>query len=141
MYNLQNNPKLSSIIKATSNIKRRLSQHPDKKFLIFYVVAGHGVMIDGRVAVLVNEFKKSDTFYKIFGAEADIRKIATEFRNSYSIAWFACCREIFNRDIHSGGISEEKAKQLIAMDRHEKFMQKIGGLILKKFYHEVDRNK
>ena len=78
-----NEPKFNDVIKTVSNLKMRLKNNPDKKFVIFYILAGHGMVKEGRVIVLINEFYKSATFYKMWCVEADIRKISFEFRNSY----------------------------------------------------------
>ena len=39
----------------------------------------------------------------MWGAEADIRSLARRWKNSYHISVFACCREVYNPNIHSGG--------------------------------------
>lgn len=40
--------------------------NPDKKFLIFYVLAGHGMMVSGRQNMLINEFDPNKSFYKMW---------------------------------------------------------------------------
>ena len=75
------------------------------------------MVVGGVQKLLVNEFNKEPTFYKMVGPEDDIRGIAQKFRNSYQIAVFACCREILSRTRHSGGITKEKAKELLEIYR------------------------
>ena len=93
-----------------TNIRAHLRKNPHKNYFYFYLLAGHGMVISGSQAVLLNEFNKSTTFYKFWGVESDIRYIAENYSNSYSIAVFACCREIMNRDKHVGGMTKEEAE-------------------------------
>ena len=67
-----------------------------------YVFATHGMNKDGDQAIVVNAFDKSTTFYKLYNAEGDFRDIAKKFKNSYIIAFYACCREVFDKSRHSG---------------------------------------
>ena len=66
------------------------------------MLAGHGIVNKGRQALLLNEFSETTKFYKFWAVESNIRSIATEFKNSYSMTFFACCREIFGAEKHSG---------------------------------------
>ena len=61
--------------------------------------------------LIVNDYDKKTAFYKMWGIENDIRTLAKNNRNSYSVALFACCREIHNTQKHSGlfGGSEQQA--------------------------------
>ena len=43
IYNLVNDPTLVQVVNATADIRRRLKRNPDKLFLIFYMIAGHGM--------------------------------------------------------------------------------------------------
>ena len=89
--------------------------------LVFYAFAGHGMQIDGEQVLLVNQFSVRNGFYEWWAAEADIRRMAKRFSNTYSVAIFACGREIFRPSKHCGlfGGSKEKAyehyKQIVAI--------------------------
>ena len=48
-------------------------EKPLETILILVLFAGHGMINDGRQVLLVNEFDKSKTFYKLIGAEENIR--------------------------------------------------------------------
>ena len=98
-------------IKATQHLlKHRASEYPDRKMAFFYAFAGHGIQCDGQQFVVVNQFVKG--FYYLWNTEARIRKMAKDFPNTYSLAVYACCREIYSLKNHSGFIGgpKEKAK-------------------------------
>ena len=76
IYNMENDPSFKTVQKTMANIRRKLATNPDQQFLFFYVLAGHGMVMSGRIVLLVNEFSKNTTFYKIWAAEGDIREIA-----------------------------------------------------------------
>ena len=69
------------------------------------------MQVNGRQVLVVNTFDKKTAFYKMWGVENDIRTLAKNNTNSYSVALFACCREIHNTQRHSGlfGGSEQQA--------------------------------
>ena len=73
MYILDNNATQAKMNKVIGNIKRRLKANEDKNYLIIYVFAGHGMIVGGKQIMLLNEYSKNTGFYKLFGAEANIR--------------------------------------------------------------------
>ena len=79
-----------------------MQKNPDTKFLILYVFAGHGMNVKGQQVVLLNEFDKATNWYKMLNVEAKIRVIAQMNPNSYQLAFFACCREIYEKTYHIG---------------------------------------
>ena len=93
------------------------------KFLIVYVIAGHGITSSGKQMVVLNQFDKSTRFYKMWGIEGIIRSITSMFKNTYVIAFFACCREIYDEDRHSGcytGTDEEVQEIYRKLEQAEK---------------------
>ena len=97
IYKIEDNPSVEHKDAVLLSIKKRLRDSPHKKFLIVFVLAGHGMQQGSRQVLLLNEFKEKSNgkgFYKVWGAEADIREIARTFPNSYSIAFFTSSREI-----------------------------------------------
>ena len=106
LYIINENGTQISITKAISHIKRRLLNEPQKNFLIVYIIAGQGMHSGGSQVAVLNEFDKQTGFYKLWGVEADIRGIADTYRNSYSVAFFSCCREVMTSE-HRGGFSTE----------------------------------
>lgn len=67
---------------------------------------------NGRQVFLVNEYDPKTTFYRLCNVENYIRSFAEDFKNSYQIVVFACCRENLNRNKHSGGIPKELAESM-----------------------------
>ena len=65
------------------DIEKRIKSNPQKKYLVIYVIACHGMNSNGQQVIVLNEYEKSSGFYKIFGMESNIRKIARENPNSY----------------------------------------------------------
>ena len=67
--------------------------------------------MDGRQIVLINEYNPKTGFFKIWGIEADIRRLAKDNTNAYIIGLMACCREIFSSKKHCGlfGGTEQQA--------------------------------
>ena len=84
------------------NIQKRLLQNPKTKFLILYACAGHGMDVKGQQVLLLNEFDKSTNWYKMLNIESKIRELAERFSNSYQLAFFSCCREIYEKTYHIG---------------------------------------
>ena len=99
---LLHNAKQSTCMATMSTIKKRLKEDPETNYLIFFVCAGHGMNASGQQVLLINEFKAYNSFYKWIGIEGDIRQIAKDYPNSYTLAFFACCREIYSTIKHRG---------------------------------------
>ena len=83
MYIINDNATSAKMRKVMTNIRKRLLAEPHKNFLIVYVFAGHGMNACGKQVLLLNEYNKKSGFYKMFGAEAEIRDIAEKHSNSY----------------------------------------------------------
>ena len=64
---------------AEFKIDRLLKSNPLETTLVFSCYASHGMIMDGRQVVLVNEFAQKTGFYKIFGAEENLRNIAQRY--------------------------------------------------------------
>ena len=69
--------------KIQRSILTRLRAKPEKKYLIIYCFAGHGMNENGRQVFLVNEFDERTTFYKLCNVENYIRQYAEDYQNSY----------------------------------------------------------
>ena len=97
---------------------------PDGKILVFYACAGHGMQMDGEEVLIINSFNESIGYYDWWNVESDIRRMAGKYPNTYSVAIFACCREIYKPTRHCGlfGGSVEAAREFfkkIALDETE----------------------
>ena len=57
--------------------------------------------------IVVNEFDKSSTFYKLYNAEEIIRVMANGNQNAYMITIFACCRQLHDAEKMQGFHSKE----------------------------------
>ena len=73
-------------------------------------MAGHGMIINAKQVLLLNQFNAYSGFYKFWGAEGDVRDIAESYRNSYSMVFFACCRELFIPHKHTNGFGGTEAE-------------------------------
>ena len=100
------------INKVRTDLKKRAEANPDRKMLIFYGFAGHGMQVDGEQVVIINQLNKRTGFYEWWAAEADIRVMAKKFSNTYSVGIFACCREIFKPVKHCGLFEGTKQEAL-----------------------------
>ena len=71
------------------------------------------MQIDGEQVLIVNQFNKRNGFYEWWNVEADIRRMAKNFSNTFSVAIFACCREIYKPTKHCGlfGGTKEEARE------------------------------
>ena len=95
-------------------ILKRIKSEPKKKFVLVYLIAGHGIQTGGLQTVVINEFDEKTRFYKIWGVESDIRDWTENNANVYIVCFFACCRELHNATRHSGcygGTLEEAQKK------------------------------
>ena len=50
--------------------------------------------------MVINEFFNG--FYRFWNTENDIRVMAKKYPNTYSLAIYACCREIYSASRHTG---------------------------------------
>ena len=98
-------PKVKDCTSATTALNRLLKNNPHETILALFCYASHGMIQDGRQVILVNEFNQTKGFYKLFGAEENMRNLARTYSNAYIVGIFACCREIFLVTQHSGCIS------------------------------------
>ena len=66
IYNLDQDPTQKVINKTMMTIMKRLKKKPDLGFLINFLLAGHGMQKNGMQIVLINEFDKTESFYKVW---------------------------------------------------------------------------
>ena len=102
-WNLKD-PSYQEVVKATSGVQSYIRDHPDEKTFIIYLMSGHGGCTGGKQAMVLNVFdeRKSRRWYKLFVAEAFVRRIAARFANSWHLCLFCCCREDLDTSKHSG---------------------------------------
>ena len=98
-------PKIKECIAMATGTQKLCKQNPYETVLALFCYASHGMIQDGRQVILVNEFNQFKGFYKLYGAEENMRTAARTFSNAYIVGIFACCREIFLVTEHSGCIS------------------------------------
>ena len=87
---------------AFKEISKTLQANSEENYLILLFLAGHGMNDSGQQILLINEFAKSTNFYKRLNVEAKVRSLAEMFPNAYFLGFFACCREIYNKERHQG---------------------------------------
>ena len=100
------------INKVRSDLKKRAEANPDRKMLIFYAFAGHGMQVDGEQVVIINQLNKRTAFYEWWAAEADLRLMSKKYSNTFNVGIFACCREVFNPTKHCGLFQGTKQEAL-----------------------------
>ena len=81
-----------SLIAISSMLRAGKKKKPLDKFLVIFLFAGHGLMVEGQQNLLYNEFDNREKFYRLLRAEAKLRTFAEIYPNSYIISIFACCR-------------------------------------------------
>ena len=104
------------------DLNKVAKKNPDKNILIIFAIAAHGMQDSGRQVVLLNDFDEKTGFYRRWQIEFDIRDRAKDYRNTYQIAVFACCREHFRTTYHCGlfkGTKEEAIAHFEAIAKAE----------------------
>ena len=82
--------------------------------MLVFVVAGHGMNESGMQTLLINEFNPKTNWYKMWNLEKFIRTFAEMYPNTYSMAFCACCRQIYDKDADWGFKTKEAAEQYYA---------------------------
>ena len=82
-----------------------------KKQLYFFFVASHGIDKVSQQHIVLNQFNKSDEFYKLVNVEDKIRILSKSFTQSYNITVFACCRELHKLNIHTACIEAKSIQE------------------------------
>ena len=76
---------------------------------------------------MLNEFDKKQGFYKLMNMESYIRRFSDACNtNSYFIAVFACCRELFKPDKMKDQIYNEETKVEAAEEEEEVLPGPVG---------------
>ena len=90
---------------------------------------------------MVNEFDDKTEFYKIWKVEALIRVLAKLYPNSYHLAFFACCREVYDPFRHTGcvgGTYDEAVAQFKAKEQEQKQQtEEERSIELKKVFSKI----
>ena len=80
----------------TMQLAEAAESNPPRNILVVSVFAGHGILKNGTQTLVLNEYDQESEFYKLLEAEHKMRLLSDMYSNSYIIAIFACCREIFD---------------------------------------------
>ena len=89
-------------------LKRMMADNPDLNVATLFLYAGHGGTFESRQVLLIDEYKKSTGFYEMLKAEYILRQNAYLYKNSWSLALFATCRENFDKPGYSDGLPGPK---------------------------------
>ena len=81
-----------------------MADNPDLNVATLFLFAGHGGSFESRQVLLIDEYKKSKGFYEMLKAEYILRQNARSYKNSWSLALFATCRENFDKPGYSDGL-------------------------------------
>ena len=132
--NLDSNPRwIKQINPSVQRIKKRMELNPEKYHVLAFIMAGHGMNFKGTQAVVLNEFCKSKGWYKFWAIEDDCRDIAKRYTNSYVLAVFACCRELYSQTKHHDGCAGPEGKAI------EHFRLKNEEIRIAKQNNEIER--
>ena len=126
------------------DLKNRAEGNPESKILIFYACAGHGMQIDGEQVLVVNQCNVRYGYYEWWNIEGDIRRMAKKFPNTYSVAIFACCREIYRPTKHCGlfgGTQEDAEKYFKHIAPIEYALEATASADMKKKKKELEVEK
>ena len=82
MY-VMDDPNMKRVRAVKRSLMMMLKDNPDKKVLIVFILAGHGMQMSGKQVVLLNEFNADTGFYKFWGIEENIRALSELYPNSY----------------------------------------------------------
>ena len=107
MYDMKE-PSFEEVVQVRKHLNKRFLRNPDVNFLVFYIFACHGIQKDGKQSVVVNEFDTKTKFLKLINIESYIREWASKYHNTYHVALFACCREIYDEQRHQGCVEGRK---------------------------------
>jgi hypothetical protein len=69
---------------------------------LIWFFGAHGVIVDGKQCILINDFDEKLKFYQIWRVESVIRGLSKRRPNSFSITIFACCREVLDGKQNTG---------------------------------------
>ena len=62
-------PKMKDLTKMLPELSRLIKNNPQETVFVFSCYASHGMIMDGRQFILVNEFDARRGFYKLYAAE------------------------------------------------------------------------
>ena len=91
------NPTAKDVQALEEKLVMKFITEKSKNFLVIFVVASHGVNLDGQQAVVLNEFDGIREYYQFWEIEDTICAYAI-LQNVYCMAFLGCCREIYNPD-------------------------------------------
>ena len=83
VYDLVGESGLDVCKKTLAEIRTRISDNPDENFLIFYILHGLGMIVDGSSALILNSFDEPTSFFEFWEIEDSIREIASALPNTY----------------------------------------------------------
>ena len=58
--------------------------------------------------MVLNDFDPKTKYYRIWHVEKFIRYLASAYPNTFHLAFYACCRELYDPARHSGGVGGTK---------------------------------
>ena len=83
VYNLAADSDLEACKGALDEIGTRIFESPDESFLLFYILCGRTMVVDGRKALILNFFDEPTSFYQMWRIDDTIREISVTFPNTY----------------------------------------------------------
>ena len=76
--------------------------NPDKTYIGFIFVSGHGMVKNGTTQLLLNQRNNNTGYYTLASVEAHITQLTNYNKSAYIVGIFATERITFDKDHHSG---------------------------------------
>ena len=89
-------------VRKIQDSTKKGGEREGQNILFVWLIAGHGIEVNGQQMFVLNEFDKKSGFNKLYPIEGKIRSFSSKFGNSFHLLLAACCRESHDTVKHSG---------------------------------------
>ena len=73
--------------------------------------------VEGQQVLLLNEYDPRTSYYKFWNIEKHIRTIAESYQNTHTMAFCACCRQIYDKETDWGFMTKEDAEKYYGIEK------------------------
>ena len=88
-------PTMAQIEKTVNHIKLRLENNPETNYCVIFVAIGHGILKEGSMNVIINQWDDAAKYYTIWDLEELNNKLALR-SNCYGTVIFATSKVQYN---------------------------------------------
>ena len=74
-YNCED-PTAKEMLQLKNKLYKRFKSKPKKKYLVYFILAGHGMNVGGQQVLLLNEYDPKSKYYKMWNIEKILRAFA-----------------------------------------------------------------